>query len=475
MRLKKLAVILNTSFIVCLFLSAASGSFAQTTTSQNELDKFNKNERVLILAPHPDDESIACAGVIQEALANGAKVKIAFLTNGEHNEFAFIVYNKRITIKKNEFIRMGKLRRKEAVNAVKILGVKEGDLSFLGYPDFGTFSIFNNYWDLQKPFKSLLTRISKVPYPDGFSPGALYVGENILADLKRVILDYRPDKIFVSHPADVNVDHKTFYLFLQIALADLKGKIKEPKIYPYLVHHVGWPLPRHYHPQLELNPPEDLKSAQINWMKFRLNPEQLNNKYKAVLCHRSQTASSAFYLLSFVRLNELFGDYPVINLKGGIDEKQSRIKFFILSKVLPNAVKDKEEAPVEETEGVSRVTYSLEKDFLVIKIEKPTNLVYRFSTMNYIFGYKYGAAFAAMPKVRIITKHDRFKVFNGKKIIKPEGMIMDFSAAGVILKIPLDIIGNPDFILTAARVYIGKGQGQNSPVFTTGFRKIILK
>ena len=211
--------------------------FAQTTTSQNRLDKFNKNERVLILAPHPDDESIACAGVIQEALANGAKVKIAFLTNGEHNEFAFIVYNKRITIKKNEFIRMGKLRRKEAVNAVKILGVKEGDLSFLGYPDFGTFSIFNNYWDLQKPFKSLLTRISKVPYPDGFSPGALYVGENILVDLKRVILDYRPDKIFVSHPADVNVDHKTFYLFLQIALADLKGKIKEPKIYPYLVHH----------------------------------------------------------------------------------------------------------------------------------------------------------------------------------------------------------------------------------------------
>ena len=55
------------------------------------LEPFKKGQRVLILAPHPDDEAIACAGVIQQALKAGAKVKIVYLTNGDHNELGFIV------------------------------------------------------------------------------------------------------------------------------------------------------------------------------------------------------------------------------------------------------------------------------------------------------------------------------------------------------------------------------------------------
>ncbi len=50
-----------------------------------ELESFKKNERILILAPHPDDESIACAGIIQKALGAGAQVRIVYLTNGDHN------------------------------------------------------------------------------------------------------------------------------------------------------------------------------------------------------------------------------------------------------------------------------------------------------------------------------------------------------------------------------------------------------
>ena len=185
------------------------------------LEPFKEGERVLILAPHPDDEAIACAGVIQQALQAGAKVKIIYLTNGDHNELAFIVYEKRITMRQGEFVHMGKVRQQESIKAMKFLGLSEADLVFLGYPDYGTFNIFSRYWQTNKPFRDRLTRISSVPYKENPSYGAEYCGESILSDLSRQILDYRPHKIFVSHPADVNVDHKSLYLFLQVALSDL--------------------------------------------------------------------------------------------------------------------------------------------------------------------------------------------------------------------------------------------------------------
>ena len=296
-------------FFLLFFFSPLS---AAEPLVAEKLGEFNKGERILILAPHPDDEVIGCAGIIQEAIASGARVKIVYLTNGEHNQFVFIVYKKRVIFRQKEFISLGEVRRQESIEAMKLLGIGKDDLIFLGYPDFGTFSIFARYWDTDKPFYSLMTRISKVPYKSSISFGSPYVGESIIADLKRVILDYQPQKIFVSHPADVNVDHKSFYLFLQIALADLRGKIQQPQVYPYLIHHVGWPLPRRYHPELSLAPPKGLSDSQIEWLEFVLSSEQLAKKRQAILTYKSQTTSSAFYLLSFARKNELFGDYPPI-------------------------------------------------------------------------------------------------------------------------------------------------------------------
>jgi LmbE family N-acetylglucosaminyl deacetylase len=38
---------------------------------------------VLVFAPHPDDEVIGAAGVLQQALAAGKSVRIVFATNGD--------------------------------------------------------------------------------------------------------------------------------------------------------------------------------------------------------------------------------------------------------------------------------------------------------------------------------------------------------------------------------------------------------
>ncbi|MDD5692847.1 MAG: PIG-L family deacetylase [Candidatus Omnitrophica bacterium] len=434
------------------------------------LEPFKKNERVLILAPHPDDEAIACAGVIQHALKAGAKVRIVYLTNGDHNEVSFIVYEKRITMRQGEFVHMGKVRQQEAVKAMKFLGLSENDLVFLGYPDFGTFAIFSRYWGKGKPFRDRMTRISSVPYKDNPSYGAPYQGENILSDLERQILDYRPDKIFVSHPADVNVDHKTFYLFLQVALSDLEGRVPKPKVYPYLVHCVGWPKPRHYHPEMELYPPDKFINARISWSRSDLTFDELDKKYQAILFYKSQTQSSAFYLLAFARENELFGDYPPLQLKPQLTWKDKIISYFGASEMFREPADPEFPDSGDTIEGKGRVSFAEADDYFIVRVDKPKKLSRRFGMMLYVFGYNKSDAFAEMPKIRIITAGNKCKVFNAKKRIISHGAKIERDRDSLILKIPLELLGDPDYVLISLKAYRG-----NVPVEATGFRKVIIK
>lgn len=405
------------------------------------LEPIQKKDRILILAPHPDDETIGCAGIIQEALKVGADIRVVYLTNGDHNQVAFIVYEKRLTLKKGEFIHLGEVRRKEAISAMQLLCLNEKNLIFLGYPDFGTFTIFYRYWQESKPFKSLLTHISAVPYKENLSFGAPYKGESILKDFKSVLLNYKPNKIFVTYPIDTNVDHKAFYLFLEVALADLEKELPKPKIYPYLIHWLGWPLPRHYHPELGLEPPKEFFDSLIGWYEFDLTAECLEKKHQAILCYKSQTESSAFYLLAFGRKNELFLDYPEIKLT------------------------------LNPLDAKGRISYSMADNSFLIHIAKPEELSKEvFSTLIYLFGYNHKIPFAQMPKIRIITKHNRFKVYDAGKMIKPEGIDLELNAEELILKIPLKILGEPDFVLTIVRT-----SPKIAPINAMSFRKINIK
>lgn len=434
------------------------------------LEPFKKGERVLILAPHPDDEAIACAGVIQDAQKAKAKVKVVYLTNGDHNELSFIVYEKRITLRLGEFIHMGQVRQKESVKAMKFLGLPEGNLVFLGYPDYGTFEIFCNYWRTAKPFRDRLTRISSVPYKSNPSYGAPYYGESILNDLTNQILDYKPNKIFVSHPADVNVDHKTLYLFLQVILSDLEGLIPKPKVYPYLVHCVGWPKPRHYHPELALYPPDKFIGSQIDWLRADLNFEELEKKYQSILFYKSQTQSAAFYLLSFARENELFGDYPVLELAPQLTLKDKVISYFGATKMFKETTDAQVVQGDEEIEKDGFVSYARQDDYFIVRVEKPKKLSARFGIMLHIFGYKKNTAFSQMPKIRIMTVAGATKVFNAKKKVINHGVLVDLGKNSLILKIPLKLLQDPDYLLTSLKAYHG-----NLPIDAVGFRKIKIK
>ena len=107
---------------------------------------FSEKDRVLVLAPHPDDEILGTGGVIQRAQKAKAQVKIVFLTYGDNNAWSFTVYKKHPVLLPGSMRAMGETRRKEAINASKVLGLTEDQLLFLGYPDHGTLQIWCYNW-----------------------------------------------------------------------------------------------------------------------------------------------------------------------------------------------------------------------------------------------------------------------------------------------------------------------------------------
>src|SRR5437870_2680768 len=107
--------------------------FARSAAAQVVIQKFpaiEGTDRVLVLAPHPDDEAIGTGGIIGRALSLPVPVKVVYLTNGDHNEIAFIVYKKGLMLRQKSFLQMGEVRRQEAVRAMTALGLNKNDLVF---------------------------------------------------------------------------------------------------------------------------------------------------------------------------------------------------------------------------------------------------------------------------------------------------------------------------------------------------------
>ena len=71
------AAMFASAFIMARFPSAVA-PVVQTDVTMTKAD------RVLVVSPHPDDESIACSGLIQHALEAGAQVRVLWMTAGDH-------------------------------------------------------------------------------------------------------------------------------------------------------------------------------------------------------------------------------------------------------------------------------------------------------------------------------------------------------------------------------------------------------
>jgi LmbE family N-acetylglucosaminyl deacetylase len=90
-----------------------------------------------LVAPHPDDESLACSIVLQRAVRAGASVRVLYATDGENNPWPQRLLQRKWRLDDVDRARWGRLRRQEALNALSVLGVCQSSAEFLALPDQG--------------------------------------------------------------------------------------------------------------------------------------------------------------------------------------------------------------------------------------------------------------------------------------------------------------------------------------------------
>jgi LmbE family N-acetylglucosaminyl deacetylase len=256
-------------------------------------------DRVLVIAPHPDDESLCCAGLLQRAHSHGAATAIAWITAGDGFALDAMLVEHSLWPTNADLRLLGAQRLSEAAQAATELGVARAQQYFLDYPDRGVTALLGDYY--QRAYRSSSTGLDAVAYPGAFSPGASYTGGNLERDLARVIDQFQPTLVLVAAPQDRHPDHNASGALARRLLAQ-RGQLDRLRY--WIVHAPHWPRPRRYQPQLALQPPP--AAAALHWQRLPLSGEERAHKLAALREHRSQIKVMESFLLSFVRANELF-------------------------------------------------------------------------------------------------------------------------------------------------------------------------
>ena len=159
--------------------------------------------RLLVIAPHPDDETIAAGMLIQRVCAAGGVVDILLLTDGDNNPWPQRVLERRLHIGAAERARWGRRRRAEMTQAMQHLGVPAEHLYPLGWPDLGLAEL------LLQPASMAVQTVA-----------------GVLAQL-------RPNLLVMPALADRHPDHASAHVLMRLALA---GAVNPPAQWTYGVH-----------------------------------------------------------------------------------------------------------------------------------------------------------------------------------------------------------------------------------------------
>ncbi len=180
---------------------------------------------ILVFAPHPDDDIIACGGSMAKYIREGHQVQVVYLTSGEAGSHQY---------KKAD---LAVIREEEARQAAASLGIQQ--IRFLGMPD-GYIS---------------------------------YSRENLLT-LVNIIREERPSLIYVPHAQDAVRDHQFTWQLVHEACNKAAGPwfqdcLAPPWSTPNILAYEVWT------PLQETSYIEDISPFMLD-------------KLKALRCHQSQ-------------------------------------------------------------------------------------------------------------------------------------------------------------------------------------------
>jgi N-acetyl-1-D-myo-inositol-2-amino-2-deoxy-alpha-D-glucopyranoside deacetylase len=220
-------------------LTVSSVYATASSFSASALPPFTAQTRLLVIAPHPDDETIANGVLIQRVRAAGGAVKIVLLTAGENNPWPQRWLERRLRIKAIDRQRWGQRRHIELGHALQRLDVGTDALQTLAWPDLGVTGVL------------------------------LHSCAPAVAELAAAIQAFGPDIVAMPSLEDRHPDHGSAHVLTRLALTQWS---KSPLQLAYLIHGRG----RHA-------PVIDVAAT----------AEQSLNKQHALNAHRSQMALSS--------------------------------------------------------------------------------------------------------------------------------------------------------------------------------------
>jgi LmbE family N-acetylglucosaminyl deacetylase len=196
------------------------------------LDERLGSGGLVVVAPHPDDESLACGGLIAEACAQGKDVRIVIVSDGTGSHPASRTHPK---------TRLRDLREAEAREAASELGLDANNVVFLRLPD---------------------------RFVQSEGPAAERAVLSIVECLDKV----RAKALFVSWRHDPHCDHQAAYRIARSA----QDRRPATKLYEYSVWGAALPA-----------------ATLVERMSagFRVRIDRVSaRKQRAIAAHRSQTS-----------------------------------------------------------------------------------------------------------------------------------------------------------------------------------------
>src|ERR1700730_12312594 len=195
--------------------------------------------RLMLIAPHPDDEALACSIVLQQAVHAGAAIRVVYATDGDDNPWPQRVLERKWRLNATDRKRWGKLRRTEELAALRILGVHESDARFLALPD--------------QKLTGLLLRDRR----------------SILERFTAIITEWAPTHLLVPSIADTHPDHSALAVLLRLVLAGFSSNESNLSVWSYCVHGKS---------------PVFFERAN----KLRQSESEMATKRAAIRCHKTQ-------------------------------------------------------------------------------------------------------------------------------------------------------------------------------------------
>lgn len=259
-------------------------------------------KKILVFAPHADDEVLLCAGILRQTVSEGGEAYVCLVTNGEY-----------------EGESLAGIRAGETQTALQKLGISPDHLVLLGYADTGM--------PYEKSFLMRLLREegdaclpscygkTETWAPSGRTEFRMirdgthspYTKEGVLQDFTDLIAAIQPEEIYVTAACDLHGDHAACAGFVDAALKRLADR--DTRVYQFLIHthdETVWPQ----RTGAVFTCPPDCEALGLDWQGRDVRPLPPGftaaDKRALIEGYRSQEPSAyGDYLLAFAKEEEI--------------------------------------------------------------------------------------------------------------------------------------------------------------------------